>query len=144
MRVYRSWRFPGSASLLTTAVMLWLGAFLLSWPASGSEAYAPSAMAGTPHAEQAASGYEHQIDVTYFTLFAQEDEARDSLPRNAVLLRTLVLVLFFGLPLGWILMAPGWRHCRLEVCSAIKCWFHSVVHLHQRRAVATLLGVFLL
>jgi hypothetical protein len=121
--------------------MLWLGAFLLSWPASGSEAYASSAMAGTPHTEQAASGYEQQIDGTYFTLFAQEDETRDRLPRNAVLLRILVLVLFFGLPLGWLLTS-GWMRRRREVYSLNRCWFHSVVHLHQRRAVASLLGVF--
>jgi hypothetical protein len=143
MRVYRSWRFPGSALLLTTAVMLWLGAFLFSWPVSESEVYASSAMAGTPHAEQAASGYEHQIDGTYFTLFAQEDEARDRFPKNAALLRTLVFVLFFGLALGWLVVS-GWRRRRPEVCSSIRCWFHSMVHLHQRRAVATLLGVFLL
>jgi hypothetical protein len=126
---------------LTTAVMLWLGAFLLSWPASESEVYASSAMAGTPHAEQAASGNEHQIDGTYVTLFAQEDEAQDRFPKNAALLRALVFVLLFGLALGWTVVS-GWRRRRPEVTSLMRGWFHSVVHLHQRRAVATLLGVF--
>jgi hypothetical protein len=141
MRVYSSWRFVRTTSLLTTAVLLWLGAFLLSWPASGSEGSAGLTMAGAPHAERAANGYGHQINDNYFAVFAAEDEARDKLPKNAALLRTLVFGLFFGLALGW-LGVSGWMRCRPEVCSLDRGWFHSMVHLHQRRAVATLLGVF--
>jgi hypothetical protein len=37
MRVYSSWRFTRSASLLRTTILLCLGVFLLSWPAGGSE-----------------------------------------------------------------------------------------------------------
>jgi hypothetical protein len=81
-------------------------------------------MAGAPHTEQAADGYGHQIDGNYLAVFAEEDEAGDRLPKNAELLRALVSVLYFGLALGWLGV--------------------SGVHLHQRRAVATLLGVFLL
>jgi hypothetical protein len=143
MRVCSSRRFTGSASLLTTSVLIWLGVFLSCWPASGSEGSAAITMADAPHAEQAANGYGHQIDGHYFAVFAAEDEAGEKLPKNAVLLRTLVLVLFFGLALGW-LVASGLRRRRPEVCSPIRCWFHCVVHLHQRRAVASLLGVFLL
>jgi hypothetical protein len=141
MRVYSSGRFTRSASLLTTAVLLWLGSFLLSWPASGSEGSSALTMTGALHAEQAASGYGHQIDGTYLTVFAQEDEAEDKLPKNAALLRALVFVLFFRLALGW-LGVSGWRRRRPEGCSLIRCWFHSIVHLHQRRLIATLLGVF--
>jgi hypothetical protein len=143
MRVHSSRRFTGSASLLTTAVLLWLGVFLFWWPASGSEGSSALTMAGAPHADQAASGYGHQIDGNYLAVFAQEGEAGDKLPKNAALLRTLVFVLFIGLALGWIGVS-GLRRRRPEVCSLNRCWFHSVVHLHQRRAVATLLGVFLL
>ena len=141
MRVNSSRRFTGSASLLTTAVLLCFGVFLLSWAASGSEVSAASTMGGTPHAEQAANGYGHQIDGTYLAVFAAEDEAGDKFPKNAALLRMLVLVLFFGPALGWLL-ASDWMRLRPRVCSPIKCWFHSMVHLHQRRAVATLLGVY--
>ena len=142
MKLYSSsWRFTRCASLLTTGVLLLLGAFLLSWPASGSEVSTALTKADAPHAEQAANGYGHQIDGNYLAVFAAEDEAEDKLPKNAVLLRTLVIVLFFGLALGWI-GVTGWLRRRPEVCSLIRCWFHSVVHLHQRRAVATLLGVF--
>ena len=125
MRVFSSWQFAGSASLLTTAVLLWLGAFLLSWPASG--------------AEQVANG--RQIDGQYLAMFAEEDEVSDQLPKNAMHLSTLVLVYFFGRALGW-LMASGWRGSRPEDNSLMRCCFHSMVSLHQVRAVATLLGVF--
>jgi hypothetical protein len=141
MRLSSSWRFTHSASLLTTTVLICLGAFLLSWPASGSEVSSAFIVAGAPHAEQAANGYGHHIDGNYLAVFAQEDEAGDKPPKNAALLRTLVLVLFFGPVLGWLLPA-GWRRRSPEVRLPIRCCFHSMVHLHQRRAVASLLGVF--
>jgi len=126
MRIFSSWQFAGSASLHTTAVLLLcLVAFLLSWTASGSE--------------QVANG--HPIDGQYLAILAEEDKGSDQLPKNAMLLRTLVLVYFFGPALGW-LVASGWRGSRPEDASHIRCCFHSMVHLHQRRAVATLLGVF--
>jgi hypothetical protein len=129
MRVFSSWRFAGSASLLSAAVVLCLGAFLLSHSASGSE--------------QVANG--HPIDGKYLAMSAdEEDKVSDELQKNAMLLRTLVLVYFFGLALGWLLLASGWRGSRPEDTSLMRCCFHSLVCLHQRRAVATLLGVFLL
>jgi hypothetical protein len=125
MRVFSWWQFTGSAALLTAAVLLCLGAFLLSWPASGSE--------------QVTNG--HQIDGQYLAMLAEEDEVSDQLPKNAMLLSTLVLVYFLGRALGW-LMASGWRGSRPEDTSLMGCCFHCMVHLHQRRAVASLLGVF--
>jgi len=139
MRVFSSWRFAGSASLLSTAVVLCFGAFLLSWSASGSEVFPVLTMVGATHAEQVANG--HPIDGQYPAMFAEEDEVSDQLPKNAMLLRTLVLVYFFGPALGW-LVASGWTRSRPEVTSLFRCCFHSTVRLHQRRAVATLLGVF--
>jgi hypothetical protein len=100
-------------------------------------------MVGAPHAEQVANGL--PIDGKYPAMFAdEEDEGRDELPKNAVLLGTLVLALFSGPVLGWLLVASGWRGSRAEVSSLMRSCFHSMVRLHQRRAVATLLGVFLL
>jgi hypothetical protein len=125
MRVFSSWQFAGSASLLTTAVLLCLVPFLFSWPASGSE--------------QVANG--HPIDGQYLAMLAEEDKVSDELQKNAMLFRTVVLVYFFGPALAWLL-ASGWRGSRPEDTSPIRCCFHSMVHLHQRRAVATLLGVF--
>jgi hypothetical protein len=143
MRVFSSWRLAGSVSLLTTAfLLLCLGAFLLSWPpASGSELSPVLTIVGVPHAEQVANG--HPIDGQYPAMLANEDEGSDQLPKNAMLLRTLVLVYFFGPALGW-LVACGWIRGKPEVTSLMRCCFHCMVRLHQRRAVATLLGVFLL
>jgi hypothetical protein len=144
MRVYSSsWRFTRSAALLTTCGLLWLGALLLSWAASGSEISTAFSMVDVPHAEQAAYSHGHSIDGTYLAVFADEDDAGKELPKNAALLKALVFVLFIGLALGWIVLS-GWRRRRPEVCSLIGCWFHSMARLHQRRAIATLLGVFLL
>jgi len=141
MRVFSSLRLAGSASLLTTAVLLLcLGVFLLTYSASGSELSPVLTMVGVPHAEQVANG--HQIDGQYPAMLAnEEDEGSDQLPKNAMLLRTLVVVYFFGPALGWLL-ACGWIRGKPEVTSLMRCCFHCMVRLHQRRGVATLLGVF--
>ena len=141
MRVFSSLRLAGSVWLLITAtLLLCLGAFFSSWPAIGSEISPVLTIVGVPHAEQVANG--HQIDGQYPAMFAdEEDEGSGELAKNAKLLRTLVVVLFYGPALGW-LVACGWRGSRSEDTSLMRCCFHSMVHLHQRRAVATLLGVF--
>jgi hypothetical protein len=145
MKLYSLWCYTRCAPLLrtilTTGVLLCLGAFLLSWPASGSEVSTAFSMANAPHAEQAANGYGVPIAGNYLAVLAEEDEAGEKLPKNAALLRALVFVLFFGLALGWQVVS-GWRRRRPEGCSLIRCCFHSIVRLHQRRRIATLLGVF--
>lgn len=139
MRVFSSRWFAGSASLLTTAVLLCLGTFLLSWPAIGYEVSAVLTMVGAPHAEQQANGL--PIDGEFLALFAEKDEVRDALSKNARLLGTLVVVLIYGTALRRLL-ASGWTRGRPEVTSLFSCCFHSMVQLRQRRPVATLLGVF--
>jgi hypothetical protein len=142
VRLSSSWRFTRSKSFLTTTVLLCLGVFLLSWPAGGSEVSAALAGAGAPHAEQAANSDGNPLDGDPLDVFTAVGEDGDRLPKNAVLLRTLVFVHFFGLALGWLVVS-GWMRRRPEACSPIRCWFHSMVHLHQQRGIATLfLGVF--
>jgi hypothetical protein len=142
MRVYSSWRFTRSAPLLRTTILLCLGVFLLSWSAGGSEVSTGLAGAGAPHAEQAANSDGNPLDGDPLDVYTAVGEDGDRLPKNAVLLRTLVFVLFFGLALGWLVVS-GWMRRRPEACSPIRCWFHSMVHLHQQRGIATLfLGVF--
>ena len=143
MRPFGSWRYARRASLLATAVLICFGVFLLWWAASGSEVSTAFPVADAPHVEQPANGNGCPIDGTNLAVFAEEDEDGEKLPKNAALLRALVIVLFSGLALWWIVVS-GWRRHRPEVFSLIRCWFHSMAHLHQRRAVATLLGVFLL
>jgi hypothetical protein len=141
MRVYSSWRFTRSASLLRTTILMCVGVFLLSWSAGGSGVSAALTVADAPFAEQAANSDGFPIDDYYLAMFAAEGEAGEKLPINAALLKTLVLVLFFGPALAWLVVS-GWMRCRPEVCLPIRCGFHSVVHLHQRRGVATHFGVF--
>lgn len=143
MRLSCSWRFARCAPLLTTAVLICFGILLLCRAASGSEVSAAFSIAAAPLAEQAANGYGDPVDGDPLDVFAAEGEAGENLPKNAALLRTLVFVPFFGLTLGW-LVVTCWRRRRPEVFSSIRCSFHSMVRLHQRRAVATLSGVFLL
>jgi hypothetical protein len=115
MRVLSSWHFAGSASLVTTAILLCLGAFVLSHSASGSELSAVLTMVRVPHAEQVANGL--PIEGRYPVMFAdEEDEGRYKLSKNAMLLRTLVLVLFYGSALGWLLFS-GWRGSRFIYIS---------------------------
>jgi hypothetical protein len=80
MRLLSSWRFTRSALLLTITVLIYLGVFLLSWPAGGSEVSAALTMGGTPHAEQAANGYGKPVDGNYLAVFAAEGEAEDKPP----------------------------------------------------------------
>jgi hypothetical protein len=139
MRVFSSRQFAGSALLLTTAVVLCLGTLLLSHSASESELSVALTMVGAPHAEPVANG--HPIEGKYPAMLAEEDEVSDGLPKNAVLLSALVLVYFYGPALGWLLVS-GWRGSRPEDTSPIMCCSHSIVHLYQRRTVASLLEVF--
>jgi hypothetical protein len=141
MRLYSSRRFTRSAALLTTTILLCLGVFLLSWPSVGSEVSAALTVADAPFAEQASNAEGFPIDDYYLAMFAAEGEAGEKLPINAVLFRTLISMLFFGTALGWLVVS-GWMRFRPEVCLPIRCGFHSMVHLHQRRGVATLFGVF--
>jgi hypothetical protein len=144
MRVFSSsWRFTRSASLLRTTILLCLGVCLLSWSAGGSEVSAVLTVTDTPFAEQSTNSDGYPLDGTYPAEFAQKSEAGENLPKNSALLRNLVLVLFFG-PVLWWLVVSCWMRCRQEVCSSFRWGFYSMVHLHQRRGVATLLGVFLL
>jgi hypothetical protein len=88
-----------------------------------------------------ANGYGHATAGNFLAAFAEEPEAGDKLPRNATLLTTLLLVVFFGTVLGWLLVF-GRTHHRCPVPSLIRCYFLSIGRRHQRRPVAALLGVF--
>ena len=143
MRLFGSWPFARVAPLVAVVVLLCFAVFLF-WPAGPKpEISAASPTVDSPHADQVANGYRHQIDGKYLATFAEEAEASDKLPGNAALLTALLLVIFFGTTLGWLL-AFGWTCRRSEVSSLIGCCFPSIVRRHQRRPVAALLGVFLL
>ena len=146
MRLFRSWRFAHPASFLTIAILLCLGVggFLFcgaAVPKSEVSAALTLTMAGTPHAEQVADGYGSPIDGNYLAMTAEDGELSDKLPVGATLLTALVLVAFFETALGWLLAFARTRR-RSQLPSLIGRWSRSMVRLHRRRAVATLLGVF--
>ncbi len=141
MRSFRSWPVARVASLVAVVVLLCFGVFL-SWPAGPkSEVSGAPTTTNSPHADKVANGYGRATAATYLAAFAEEPEAGDKLPRNATLLTTLLLVVFFGTALGWLLVF-GRTHRRPPVPSLIKCCFLSIGRRHQRRPVAALLGVF--
>src|SRR5215211_6269680 len=98
MRVFSSWRFAGSVSLLSTAVLLWLGTFLLSWPASGSELSAVLTIVGVPHAEQVANG--HQIGGQYPAMLPKRMRVATSFRKTPCFLGRWSLCTSLGQPWG--------------------------------------------
>jgi hypothetical protein len=120
---FRPWRSSHPASLLTIALVLWLGAFLFYWAAvPKSEASRASlTTAGAPHTGHVANGYEPPIDGNYLAVSADEDELGDELPPNAMLLTVLVFVHSYG--------------------TVMRCCLPSIGRRHQRRPVPALLEV---
>ncbi len=140
MESLRSWWFARVVLLVAAVTLLYFGAFP-SWPMTAAEVPASLTTAGSPHVDQGANGYWYVIDGNYLPAFAEEAEASDKLPRNAMLFTALLFVGFFGTTLGWLL-AFGWPCRRSRVPSLIGCWFPSIGRRHQRRPVTALLGVF--
>jgi hypothetical protein len=138
-----SWPFAHVVWLVAAVVVVLCFGVFLSLPAAPESEVFPAftTAAGSPHADQVANGYRHLIDGNYLAASAEDDEASDELPENATLLTTLLVVVFFGRALGWLLAFGSMRR-RLKVPSFFGCCFPSIVRHHQRRPVATLLGVF--
>jgi hypothetical protein len=140
MKCLRSWRFARIASLVAAVTLLCLGPFLSS-PTTEAEVSASLTMMGSPHADQVSNGYGHAIDGNYLSAFAEEAEASDKLSVNATLLTTLLLTVFYGTALGWLLVSGRTRR-RLEGFALMGRGSPSIGCRHQRRPVAALLGVF--
>jgi hypothetical protein len=140
MKSLRSWRFARIASLVAAATLFCLGSFL-SWPATGAEVPTSLTTSGSLHVDQGSNGDGHPLNRSYVAVPAEEAEDDDKGPVNAGLLTTLLLLVFFGTALGWLL-AFGWMCHRPEVSSLIGRCFFSIVRCHQRQPVAALLGVF--
>jgi hypothetical protein len=138
MKSLRSWRFARIASLVTAVSLLCSGTFL-SLPTTGADVPASLVMAGSPHVVHGANG--HTIDGPYLAALADDAEGSDEVPVHAALLTTLLLVVFFGTVLGWLL-AFGQTRLGCQVPSLIGSCFHSIGRRHQRRPLGALLGIF--
>jgi hypothetical protein len=141
MKSLRSWRFARIAALVAAAVLLCLGV-LLSWPATRADIPDSLTTAGSPHVGQGANeDGGPPLNGSYLAVPAEEAQEGDKGPVNAAFLTTLLLVVFFGTALGWLL-AFDWKCRRPDVSSLIGCCFSSIVCRQQRRPVAAFLGVF--
>jgi hypothetical protein len=94
MELFKAWRFDRGVSLVA-AVLLCAGAFLCLLPTE-LEVSAALTPAHSPPLDQVA-------DEGYLAVPQEEAQEADKHPINADLLTRLLLVVFFGLSVGWLL-----------------------------------------
>jgi hypothetical protein len=96
-------RYVAGFGSVVVALLLCLGVFLLPLPASGSEVPSALAMTNLPSLDLATNGNGHLLEETYLVAPAEEAEDGGKSPLNAELLTMLLLVVCFGLSVGWVL-----------------------------------------
>jgi hypothetical protein len=94
-------RYVAGGVSLVVGFLAYLGVFLLPLPATGSEVPSAAAMANLSRVDQATNG--QLLDSTYLVALGDEAEDGEKSPLNAVLLTMLLLTLYFGLSVGWLL-----------------------------------------
>jgi hypothetical protein len=72
-------------------------------PATGSEVPSALAMANLSRVDQATNGNSQLLDGTYLVALGDEAEDGEKSPLKAELLTMLLLTLYFGLSVGWLL-----------------------------------------
>ena len=107
MELFRAWRCARGVSLVA-AVLLCAGAFLCLLPTE-LEVSAALTPAHSPPLDQGA-------DEGYLTVPQEEAQEADKHPVNADLLTMLLLVVFFGLSVGWLLTNT---QRQVVICSSL-------------------------
>jgi hypothetical protein len=135
MRFIESRSFARSAPLAVVAVLLCVGIFL---PWLGSRHEAPGPLTGLHYsqADQGTNGGGHTPTVSHLAALGEEAKDGDKAPVNVGLLTALLLVVFFGAIVGWLLSnnpGPG------SVRSSSETRWPSFV---TNREAAPFLGVF--
>jgi hypothetical protein len=103
LRCEHLFRYVARGLSLVVAFLLCLGVFLLPLPATGSEVPSALAMANLPRFDLETDGNGHPLDGTYVVAPGEEAEDAEKYPLNAGLLTMLLLVVSFGLSVGWLL-----------------------------------------
>jgi hypothetical protein len=85
------------------AFLMCLGAFFLPLPATGSELPSALAMANLPRVDLETNGNAPPLDGTYLIALGEEAEDGEKSPLKSELLTMLLLTLYFGLSVGWLL-----------------------------------------
>ena len=135
MRFVGSRSFARSAPLAVVAVLLCVGIFL-PWLGNGLES--PVFLGGVHYsqADQGMNGDGQPSTGIYLATIGEEAKDADKVPVNAGLLTALLLVVFFGAVVGWLLSNnPGPGSFR---SSSVTRWLSFVTN----REAAPFLGVF--
>jgi hypothetical protein len=88
---------------LVVAFVVCFGVFVLPLPASGSEVPSGLDMANLPRFDLETNGNGQLLDGTYLVALGEEAEDGEKSPLKAELLTMLLLTLYFGLRVGWLL-----------------------------------------
>jgi hypothetical protein len=96
-------RYVARFGWFVVAFLLCLRVFFLPLPATGSEVPSALAMANLPRFDLETDGNGHPLDGTYVVAPGEEAEDAEKYPLNAGLLTMLLLVVSFGLSVGWLL-----------------------------------------
>jgi hypothetical protein len=88
---------------LVVAFLVCLVVFLLPLRATGSEVPSALAMANLPSLDQTTNGNAPPFDGAYLLAPAEEAEDGEKSPLKSELLTMLLLTLYFGLSVGWLL-----------------------------------------
>jgi hypothetical protein len=96
-------RYVAGFGSLVVAFLVYLGVFLLPLPATGSEVPSALATANLSRVDQATNGTGQLLDGTYLVALGDEAEDGEKHPLKAELLTMLLLTLYFGLSVGWLL-----------------------------------------
>jgi hypothetical protein len=103
LRCEHRFRYVARGVSLVVAFLLCLGVFLLPLPATGSEVPSALAMANLPGLDLETNGNGHSLYESYLAAPGQEAKDAEKYPLNAELLTMLLLVVSFGLSVGWLL-----------------------------------------
>jgi hypothetical protein len=103
LRCEHRFRFVARGVSLVVAFLLCLGVFLLPLPATDSEVPSALAMANLPGLDLETNGNGHPLDGSYLAAPGEEAKDAEKHPLNAELLTMLLLVVSFGLSVGWLL-----------------------------------------
>src|SRR5215203_3248687 len=88
---------------LVVALVVCFVVFVLPLPASGSEVPSGLDMANLPRVDLETNGNGQLLDGTYLVALGEEAEDGEKSPLKAELLTMLLLTLYFGLSVGWLL-----------------------------------------
>jgi hypothetical protein len=88
---------------LVVAFLVCLVVFLLPLRATGSEVPSALAMANLPSLDQTTNGNAPPFDGAYLLAPAEEAEDGEKSPLKSELLTMVLLTLYFGLSVGWLL-----------------------------------------